>query len=222
MASPKMPAAAMIVAIVNLVLFVPCLGSACFNTLGGASGMDISEVLAVDAKAKEQAKKINAAMDEKLPNRRAVEIVFSIAGLIYSVAMIFASIGLLLKKPWGRSACLLAAALVIVVSIARLGYSFVALPPAIELQEAAMKEAAAGPAPPPGTMAAVTYGMVGCSGAFMIGYPLLVIILMMTGSVRAFYSTEAYDRRLEETEGGGRDDNRRDDEDDRRDDDYGR
>ncbi len=51
---------------------------------------------------------------------------------------------------------------------------------------------------------------------FMAGYPLIALILMMTGSVREFYSSSAQDQFADDME-RAEDDRRRDEEcDDRR------
>jgi hypothetical protein len=221
MASSKSaPVAATLVAIVNLVLFLPCLCTSCYSGISVAAGME-GGGFAFDPKQKEQLKKMEAELDQKLPNRKPVGIAFSILGLIDSAAMVAAAIGLLMKKPWGRLACILASVLMIVFSLVSLIYAAaVVMPPTIEAQEAMMK-GNPGPAPPAGMMAAIMYGSLAFSALLNIGYPLLAVFLMMTGSVRAFYSQEAYERRQAEAEGGGRDDDRRRDDDDydRRDDD---
>ncbi len=148
--SRKIPVTALFVAIINLVLFVPCLccsGAGLAMVGAGGGGSDF----ALDPKQKEELKKQEKIVEEKVPNQKAIGMAFSFGNVLGSILMIVAAIGLLKKQSWGRLVCIFGSILLIVDSLANVGYQAKSvLPVTVKIQEWEMREQNPGAAPPAG------------------------------------------------------------------------
>lgn len=217
--SKKMPIAAILVAIGNLILFAPCF---CCSGFGLAFGSAVGDgsVFAVNQQQKEEIKRQQAQLDREVPNMKTIGLIFNAANVLGSMVMVAAAIGLLMKQSWGRMLCILGAALMILITLGNTIYQATSvLPVTLRLQEQQMRQQNPGAAPPKGFFQGVGYGTLIFMTLFLAGYPLIALILMMTGPVRDFYSGGARDRSHEdELEAGWGDEpdrgRRRDDYDD--------
>jgi len=217
--SKSTPIAALIVAIVNLVLFIPCLCCSGANAGVGAFAGDGSAFVP-DPKMKEDIKKQQQEINNAVPNFKTVELVTNILKVIASIMMVSAAIGLLMKQSWGRLLCILGAAFIILVTLGHAVYQATTTIPAIsKVQEEQMKKnPAAGPGLGQGFFQGANYIGLAIQVLLSAGYPLIALFLMMTPPVRDFYSTSARDRRQHEDDLEREDDRREDDYDDRRED----
>ncbi len=214
--SKSLPAAALIVGILNLVLFVPCLcisgGSIAVESAGSLSGFGAT------AQQKEMQKKLEESIRMEVPNQKAVQLVTSVVEVLCSIGMIVSAIGIFMKQSWGRLLCIISAVLLAIVFTALTIYqAAVVIPGTARATEQALKEQKVPVSP--GMLHAVQYATVIVQALFMVGYPLLAIALLMTPSVRKTFSTS---RQTEDGDyddlGRGGDDDRRDYDDRRRDD----
>src|SRR5262245_28368700 len=212
------PVAAIIVAIANLVLYIPCL---CTNGAGAvlAPLMGDGSALVSDPKMKEEIKKRQQEQEAAVPNMKSFQMANQIVNVIGSIMMVTAAIGLLMKQSWGRSLCIIAAVFVIVVTLAHTVYQAGVVVPAIaKMQEEQMKKNPGAPALGQGFFQNLGYLGVAMGAIVIAGYPLVAIVLMMPPPVRRFYSTSALARRPYDDDFDREDDHdRRDDYDDRSD-----
>jgi uncharacterized membrane protein len=178
------PAGAMIVAIMNLVLFVPCLcltgGSFALKASGGLSGLQAAP------EQKEIQQKVEDAIARELPNAKTVDLVSSVVTVLFSIGMIVSAIGLLTRQTWGRTLCLFLSVLLVILAAASTYYAVtVTLPVTDKITEEALK---AQKLPiSPGMAQTISYGFVAVLALFEIGYPILAVALLMTPGVRRMY-----------------------------------
>lgn len=163
--------------------------------------------------------KMEADLQKEMPNGKAIGLVFNVISLVLSIMMVVAAVGLLMRGSWGRTLCMIAAVLLIIVALANVIYQATSvLPVTMKMQEEMLRQQNPNAAPPPGMFKAIGYGTLIVMAVFMIGYPILAFGMMMMGSVRAFYSgsrRDSFDGPDDDF-----DDRRRDRDDDRRRDDW--
>ncbi len=215
-ARKKLPAAALAVAIMNLVLFAPCLCCSGFSAAMGAAG-DITSSFASTPQQKELQKKTQEAIEKEAPNAKPVGLVFNVINVILSTLMIVAAIGLFMGKPWARLLCILGCiALLLVVAGNSLFEVLVTIPAGSKVFDEQMKNQNA--QAPQGAFGGLMYIGVVLRVLIIGGYAIIAIGLLMTSSVRRAFSGSPiasavdFDDRSREDDD---DDRRRDDRDDR-------
>jgi predicted membrane protein DUF2127 len=232
MAVRKKPPALLMVAIINLVLGLPCMCCMGVGALGTAAGMGPGgkaqpapapgQAANPFTKFAQDAQEQQEFMAKKAPGYQTGQLAFMIVSAVFSLVLIVTAVGLLLGQSWGRLLCIIACALVIPLGVAHLVHRVVyVLPAAREFTNQKMQKAG-GAAPPAGSVE--LGGAVGLLPDAAIGvfYPLLAIALLMTGPVREYFASggprqRVGDSRFDEFQDEFR--RRGDDEDRRRDDD---
>jgi uncharacterized membrane protein (DUF485 family) len=185
----SIPGAALFIAIMNLVLFLPC---ACCSGIGLVAGQTFNDptLFGSDPQQKQLFEKLQQRTKEKLPNQQTIQLATNGIYLAFSLVIVIGSIGLLSRGNWGRWACLVGFAAIIVTTIISTVYQVAfSIPATIEMQKELLADQ--GQAPPGiGEFIGVAmYGTVAVIAFIEIGYAFLGIILLLTPSVANFYGS---------------------------------
>ena len=223
-------AVVMVVAIINLVLGVPCL--VCVPTSFAIQGAMKGAVKA-NARAGQndpfaQAEEQEAFMEKEAPGYHLMQYLAVGASTLFALGLIVSAILLLMTNPWGRYLCI---GVCLAYAIWTAGHAIyqvaVTLPATRKYLDQQFKKINA-PPPPKGIFeVSAVFGLT-INGLFGIGYPVLAIALLMTPAARkAFAPSKSKELAEDDDFDGPRDDfdddrpRRRDTYDDgRRDDDY--
>lgn len=210
------PAAVTIVAILNIVVALPCMCCMGFNAVGlaamGGGAANQPKPAANDpfGQAMAQSNEQINFLAKEAPGYKAEQIGYNVVAVLCSLVLLIASIGLFMGQAWGRMATIAACAVMILIALGNAVYSAAFIvPAATKFQEQKVAQQA-GPPPPKGAFEAG--GVIGiCLGVLVgAGYPAAAIAMLMTGSVREYFASRS--RRDEH------DEYRRDDDYDQRDD----
>jgi hypothetical protein len=215
--SKKLPAAAIVVGILNLLLYSPCLCCGGIGIVSGATGGGASMIS--DPKMKEEINRQMAFMENEVPAFKAASIGFNVAYALVGVLLMVSGVLLLLKMPVARTACIIGSVLMLVITLAYIAHqvAFV-LPAQFKWQQQNPAVAASGGAFM-GILKGGTYAVLVGAAILYVGYPALALGLMMMSSVRRTFSgsnTIGPNGDFEEDRRDDYDDRRRDDYDDRR------
>jgi hypothetical protein len=215
---PKLPGLLIAVAIMNLVLGLPCGGFALIGAIYGGvkAGKEIPEPKAQSTvKAggfqtttpKNQTQiedEMMVIMRKDCPGYHLVTILLAVGQSFVGLLLILGGAFLLMGKPMGRLVTYLACGLLIVITIVNAGYSAAFVFPA--QQKWMDMNAAALPPGFAGIMQVTLYATLLLNVAIGIGYPILAFILLSNHKVKAFYanksgsglSDDTYNTRLED------------------------
>jgi hypothetical protein len=217
--SKKLPAAAIVVGILNLLLYSPCLCCGGIGVVSGATGGGASMIS--DPKMKEEINRQMAFMENEVPAFKAASIGFNVAYAFVGVLLMVSGVLLFFKMPAARTACIIGSVLMLMITLAYIAHqaAFV-LPAQFKWQQQNPAVAASGGAFM-GILKGSTYAVLVGAAILYVGYPALALGLMMMSSVRQAFSGSSSigpdddfddDRRRNEDDA----DRRRDDYDDRR------
>lgn len=197
MARKKQSAAVMAVAIMNLVLGIPCLICVPIGLIAG-------EAFKGMAKQNNQAAGPNNPfgqmdeqekfMEQEAPGYQAMRYAGATVSILFALGLILSAILLLGGKPLGRTICLAVCALFAIWTIGNTIYQIAVTMPAskkfFDKQMAQIK----GTPPPKGLFEASTGVGIAISVFIGVGYPILATALLLTpGARRALSSTAATD-----------------------------
>lgn len=211
--SKSIPAAAMFVAIMNLILFLPC---ACCSGIGLVAGPAIGDgtAFAVDPEQKKAVEALNKRLKEKVPNLDTIQLLTGALTLAASLDLVVAAIGLLMRQNWGRILCIGGAILLIVVTLFNVGFQATkVIPVTLEAQKEVMGQQGQAAPGAADALGAIAYGALAINVVIQVGYSLLALILMLLPSVREFYTGSG--SVADEADEGWSDSPARFDEDDR-------
>lgn len=186
--SKSIPAAAMFVAIMNLVLFLPC---ACCSGIGLVAGPTMGDGTAfvADPEQKKAVEEVNKRLKEKVPNLETVQLLTGGLTLIASLGLVIAAVGLLMRQNWGRLLCIGGAIALILVTLLNVGFQATrVIPVTLEAQkELLFNKGQAGPGAQE-MLGVIAYAALAVNVLIQVGYSLLALLLMFTTSVRKFYT----------------------------------
>jgi hypothetical protein len=150
-------------------------GGKMFTGFGGQQGGQQATQVEVQ-------KKLEQAMDEKMPGYKQVELWGMVSSLILSTLMIVSGIGLLQMRPWGRIVSIVYAVFSILNHIFTLIYTFAFTIPAMNaiFQDMAAKDPQAKAVTSIMEFAVIAGTIV---AALFALYPVFVLIVMLTPSV---------------------------------------
>jgi hypothetical protein len=186
MARKKTSAAVIVVAVINLVLGVPCL--ICIPTSLIASealkGMAKQNQAAGPANPFGQIDEQERFMEKEAPGFKTIQYVASGVQVLYALGLIVSAALLLVNKPAGRYLCIAICALFAAWTIGNSVYQVsVAMPAARKYLEKRLQDLK-GPPPPKGLFEASSAVGLGFNILMGVGYPLLAIALLMTPGAR--------------------------------------
>lgn len=203
----------MFVAIMNLILFLPC---ACCSGIGLVAGPALGDGTAfvTDPEQKKAAEELTKRLKENVPNLDTIQFLTGVLTLLASLDLVVAAIGLLMRQNWGRILCIGGAILLIVVTLFNVGLQATkVIPVTLEAQKEIMAQQGQGGPGAAEMLGIIAYGALAVNVVIQVGYPLLALLLLLTPSVREFYTGTG--GRNDEAEGGWSDSPSRFDEDDR-------
>jgi hypothetical protein len=219
------PAALTIVAILNLVVGLPCMCCMGLNAgvLAATGGAANQPKAAANDPLGQAMEKMNEQVDffsKEVPSYKVEQIAYNVVAVLCSIVLVISAIGLFMGRAWGRIGTIAASAVMIIAVLGNTVYTVAAVLPAAKKFEQQQVGQQAGPPPPKG--AQEVSGFIGVCFALLIGagYPAAAIAMLMTGPVRQYFAEGAsrrddgYDDRRDDL------DRRDDDYDRRRDDDY--
>jgi hypothetical protein len=208
------PANATFIAVCNILLGLPCL--CCSGLISFGHGADVIETQQANpanaaaqgpaadnegddanaAKPKnmvEQLLKENdeseAYLQKELPRRSIINLGIGIVLVIASLLLSVSGVLLLMNRPFGRTLCLAAAAIMLIGGLADAGYGIGVERPATEKFDRLKAQELKAKNQPPVDVTE-TEGLwvaIGVKAFLCIGYPVLAIAVMMTGLVRNYY-----------------------------------
>jgi hypothetical protein len=169
-------------AILNLVFGGLNLICVCLGIVGTAAMMGM-------AGANNPMADMDAVLQREVPGYRAIEIGRLVVGLVLTLVLLAAGIGLLNMQTWARWASVAWAILVILFQGAVLVYVLVLLNPAMEkaTQEMTKKQGQAAPPTSPAESAGRAVGSI-CAGSVFIIYAFALLIVMFLPNVSAAFA----------------------------------
>lgn len=187
MAQKKTSAAVIAVAVMNLVLGVPCLictplGLVATQAMQGFGKQNNQAAAANNPFG--QMEKQQKFMEQEAPGFKIMQYVGAAAGILFSLGLIASAILLFGGKPLGRTVCIAVCALFAVWTLINCGYQLgVAMPASKKFFDQEMQQMKG--APPPKGLFEVSSG-IGIVFALLIGvgYPILATALLMTPGAR--------------------------------------
>src|SRR5262245_17935538 len=178
------PANLTIVAILNVIIALPCVCCMGFTAIGAASmgdaGVNQPKPAANDPfgeamfKMNEQANFIA----KEAPGYKAEQLAYSVVVLLCSIGLLISAIGLFMGQQWGRMLSIAACAVMIVAALGNTVYTVIYVMPATKKFEEQHVAKQAGPPPPKGAQEAG--GLVAVCVALLIGagYPAVAIAML--------------------------------------------
>ncbi len=225
MARMKRPIGITLIAIFNLIFGVPCLlGSMCAPF---AEDLALAMVEALPKPPKGQGpdpvkmiKDQQEFMRNEIPAQKPIMIAFGVLQLTYSLLLLVSGIFLLSNKPMGRMLAMAAVGLMVITTLGNIVFTAAFIIPATSKWE--KQQANVGPQAQPATAAISGVGGIACSALIGFGYPAVVLIVLMSGPSRKFFSgrpaSSDKDDDFDHPRDDFDDDRRRNDFDDRPDD----
>jgi hypothetical protein len=215
MATQKRPVGVTIIAIFNLLVGIPCLLGALCTPFVEEIVVGMMESLPKPPAGQQDPVKMvkdqQEFMRKEIPAQKPALIAFAVVQLTYSLLLLVSGIALLSNKSMGRMLAIVAAVLMAATTLGNIVFTAAFVIPATskwEKQQANIPQQA----PQPGAALSGAGSLV-CSALIGFGYPAIVLIVLMGGPARQFFSGRPVLGRNDEF------DDRSDDYDDQRDDD---
>jgi hypothetical protein len=184
----KTPTAVVVIAVFHFIIGgIGLLSGLCTGTALLAAGGDIGRLFAFNPQMQEQIETQQRVVGERAPFYVGWQLEGAVVGLVLSVLLIAAGIGLLRLRPWGRTLSVVYAPLSILQTLFAVTYTYVYYLPAYN--EAVRQTHY--PTPQEAEIARMTAQSMGVSMGFgfliALAYPVIVLIIMLLPSVVAVF-----------------------------------
>lgn len=205
MAQRTRPTSATLIAVLNLLIGIPCIccsGAMAGMTLFGLAADKAQPAAAVPVEPKidpkqdpfgavmEQVKIQQAFMQKEVPSINTVQLILESIVVMYSFMLLVAGVLMLMNRPAGRLLGLLGVVLMGLTTLASVGYRGAVVYPAMakwDEKEQARLKAKNQPTPPIGGSQSMLIGL-GFGALINLGYSCLAFFVLMSAPVREFYS----------------------------------